>query len=967
MKSLTAYITEGRHKSEEPKAEGISVLDKVLNDNTEPISQLKNIMKINGPVIYAFITDKVDNAIKIGYTDQHPEKRLNQWRKIYGDGITPLGYWSSEEFYQAGNKVFFWDHEVHKKVEKRGFLNIKKNEFKNFLSEKGREADAIHELHYSKEFFNKYKHILNNDSTEEEREELSAELLEDLLREMKEAIRNNKQDFKIYNYETKKESNTIWSSPATYSNTALQKEAIRNGVDAIHDGKKNLLMAAVMRFGKTHAAYEIIKESNLKTIIVASAKADVRKAWRDDINHVDFYKDFVFIEVLSQYRWDITEYDDTADILITKSNDITDNDKVDEIFEIYKDKTLIFFFTLHDLAGSLNKIKAKHHSLFNRTYDMMVIDETHYGSHANSFGKVTGLNKAIDEDDTQDFDEEIKLAKESENALKKLNIKYKHMLQVSGTPYYILASNEMIEDNAAIISKVSYSDMIEARDKWYEEHMSEDPSTSPYYGIPSLHKIGLNLTKECRQAIAKSGSTDSLNALFEIKGNKFIYEKPIKGLMKSIFGDGTDKTLSFLKNKVVEGNKVCNHTMIVLPTIAACEIMKRDILSDIIDTSEREIICIVGNHPDIKDIKELNNRLIQLDDKNKKSIILTVYRFLTGVSMPLVDSMIYLKNARSPQEYDQNIFRLCTRNVKKVETPDGPKAVNMKDNVYLIDFNIANMFKMMADSAKLRANADDVSDEKKVDKIAEYMKQDLKNMPIYCEESTSTEILGKMKVVEPNDLMKVYANYNENKSIADIAVSEMNMFTGLFNDRAFQNIIDQINVNNDPSKINIPDVNKEGTATINVKPNDDQSDSSKDMKHLSDMSKAVTDKAKNEKIKITREKFQQICKNLMYCNLTLDNPYTDIEGVLQDKELENRLKDFEISIKDLEHIYKYMKPIYKECLNQMLLKVALLVKDIEKKGIKQYQKAMAGLGKIKKNEVVTPEEIVEKMIDNLSK
>ena len=35
--------------------------------------------------------------------------------------------------------------------------------------------------------------------------------------------------------------------------------------------------------------------------------------------------------------------------------------------------------------------------------------------------------------------------------------------------------------------------------------------------------------------------------------------------------------------------------------------------------------------------------------------------------MPLVDSMIYLKNASSPQEYDQNIFRLCTRNVRKVE------------------------------------------------------------------------------------------------------------------------------------------------------------------------------------------------------------------------------------------------------------------------------------------------------------
>ena len=41
----------------------------------------------------------------------------------------------------------------------------------------------------------------------------------------------------------------------------------------------------------------------------------------------------------------------------------------------------------------------------------------------------------------------------------------------------------------------------------------------------------------------------------------------------------------------------------------------------------------------------LNNRLLEDDDKNIKSIVLTVNRYLTGVSMPLIDSMIYLKNA----------------------------------------------------------------------------------------------------------------------------------------------------------------------------------------------------------------------------------------------------------------------------------------------------------------------------------
>ena len=523
----------------------------------------------------------------------------------------------------------------------------------------------------------------------------------------------------------------------------------------------------------------------------------------------------------------------------------------------------------------------------------------------------------------------------------------------------------MLEDDAEIISKVSYTDMIEARDNWNEEHMDEDPTTSPYYGIPTLHKIGLNLTKECRKIVAESGNTDSLSTLFKVSGGKFKYESAIDKLMKSIFGDGSDDSLALLKNKIVEGNKVCHHTIIVLPKIDVCVAMK-DLLSKFIGTSEREIINIVGPKADISDIKNLNNKLEELDNKNKKSIILTVYKFLTGVSIPLVDSMIYLKNAHSPQEYDQNIFRLCTRNVKKVEGKNGPKAVNMKDNVYLIDFNISNMFNMMANSARMKANADKEGEEGKAKRIAKYLKQDLKTIPLYCEYSNSNEILGKMKQMEYKDLMKVYAGYNDEKSVADITTSEMDMFKGLFMDKGFQNIISKINSEADNSKITINGVNNPGEDEIEITPVDSKN---KTEKHISDMAKSVTDKEKNEAIKITRAKFQQICKNLLYCNLVLDNPYTDIDSILKDNnpEFTKMLHDFEISKKDLEAIYYHMKPEYKECINNMLLKISLLVNDIEKKGIKQYQKAMEGLGKIKKNEVVTPEEIVNKMIGKLSK
>lgn len=128
MKSLNVIINEAR---KEAKNFGKTLLDGVLNGEIDDAKEFTAFIKPNGPVIYAFTTNKVKDAIKIGYTDQHPEKRIAQWAEIYGKepgDVVTLGYWSAEEFDKAGERVFFWDHAVHNKVAKAGFLNVKKEE-----------------------------------------------------------------------------------------------------------------------------------------------------------------------------------------------------------------------------------------------------------------------------------------------------------------------------------------------------------------------------------------------------------------------------------------------------------------------------------------------------------------------------------------------------------------------------------------------------------------------------------------------------------------------------------------------------------------------------------------------------------------------------------------------------------------------------------------------------------------------
>ena len=968
MKKLYDLISEARKRKETPlktpDAKGLSILDQYLNGDAT-VQDLKFIKPI-GPTFYAFVTNKVKDAAKIGYTDQHPEKRIEQWREIYGkkEGeVTLLGYWSAEEFDKAGERVFFWDHSVHGKVAKRGYLNVKKEEFNDFLSEEGK---TILNLHVSKEFFRKYKTLIDGKMDYNEADALSDKLIEDIIKEMRNNIKNGTADFKTYKFTaegktSRDKSDKIWGTPANYSNTELQEDAIKNGVAAIKSGKDKLLMAAVMRFGKTHASYEIVKNAGLKKVIVTSGKADVRKAWRDDINRVHFYNDFVFIEIVDKYKWDISYKKDKT--IITESRNIYEDTDIINDF-IKEGKTIIVFATLQDLAGSLSTLKTKHRKVFDDKFDMLIIDETHYGSHSAEWGKVAGFNEEDKEDIDPEAVKEMEQIKKDKKAIDGLKVKYGVLLQVSGTPYYILASNEMLDPQAEIISKVSYTDMIKARDKWDNEYKGKDRSESPYFGIPTLHKVGLELTAECKKAIASTGATASISKLFEVKSGKFIHEKAIAKLMKSIFGDGKSKTLAFLNNQKVKGDKVCKHTLIRLPKIEHCEILKK-VLDGLIATNERKVINIVGSHPDVRSIDDLNRMLEELDNKGKKSIILTVNRMMTGVSIPLLDSMIYLRDSNSPQDYDQAIFRLCTRNVKSIEGADEgmPKKVNMKENVYLIDFNISNMFNMVANSARMKAAAEGNAS---TSRIEELIKDDLEATSLFAERGG--DIINTMHQLSVKDMLEIYTRYNANKSIADIANDDINMFIGLFEDKTFQAMVSRFNVENDKSK-NVIGIDDTTTDTIDLTslPKMVQQQLAPLKQHVEDAYKGKDGKA----IRMTQEKFKAIVKMMMYCNLCLDVPFNDMESLLKgaktDAEFRNMLIDFNISLSDLKAMYDYMSVNNKMLFNQMLLRISMISGNMKKNDPEKFATAVAGLGRLGKDEVVTPSSIVKKMIGKLNK
>ena len=132
------------------------------------------------------------------------------------------------------------------------------------------------------------------------------------------------------------------------------------------------------------------------------------------------------------------------------------------------------------------------------------------------------------------------------------------------------------------------------------------------------------------------------------------------------------------------------------------------------------------------------------------------------------DAMFFTKDTKSPQEYDQAIFRLCTRRVVSATDEDGNKTkICRKSNVYLIDFKIDRMYTMMVDSAISQCAAQGQTSAEAVKDVivknAEIMKTYSEN--VY--DNNGQHILDKMHKIDPDDLLKKYVTYNRERSIED--------------------------------------------------------------------------------------------------------------------------------------------------------------------------------------------------------
>lgn len=366
------------------------------------------------PHIYAFKTNTVPNYLKVGDTYRSVKVRLDEWKKFYPN-LEPQ--FDSKAL--VSDDVYFRDYSVHEFLENE---KHKKRLLPSDLSSK--------ETYYSKEFF----------------KDTSTSDVEEAILDIKDNYQKNTGKYQYYNSNYKTASDFVYKRSDVFWNPRPnQKEAIENFKKAISrkrtSKKINLLMYAVMRFGKSLTSLCCAKEMKAKFVLVLSAKADVKNEWKRNVEVPANFKNFRFLD------------SDNLKKQTPKDFDALFNEK---------DTCVVLFLTLQDMQGKF--VKEKHKSVFSKNLDLLIVDETHFGARAASYGEVLRnteefenekpfKNEGIDGDQADKQVEELKKV-----------LKVHVTLHLSGTPYRILMGSEFKKDD--IISFCQFSDIIEEQKRW---------------------------------------------------------------------------------------------------------------------------------------------------------------------------------------------------------------------------------------------------------------------------------------------------------------------------------------------------------------------------------------------------------------------------------------------------------------------------------------------------------------------
>lgn len=872
--------------------------------------------------IYAFSTPQAKNHLKVGETSRSVPVRLEEWKRMIIDLKHERDWLAMLPKSAKEQKDFFQDFALHSYFENNGYYRL----------------SPTYAPGGSKEFF-----PVTLDNIEEGIDAISSDYDADPPH--------------LYTYLSIADNSRVerhWARTESYEMRDNQKEVVKNIITATEDNsvEKNYLLFAVMRFGKTFVALEAAKAIESKLTVVVCAKADVKGEWQRNLEEHKDFEGYVFLDDASRTREELTN-----------------------------GKNVVLFLTLQDFKGK--DIKDKHKQLLEYTIDLMIVDESHFGARAQSYGQKIQL--ASD----GEVDDEVKGLQN----LERLHVKYK--LHLSGTPYRILMGDEF-KNPKQIVGKVCFEDILAEKDKWFTEHLNEPEWMNPYFGFPQMIRFGFNLSDEAKQRIrdlTAGGATVGLNELFGTLTNKIIVnqktkkvteedKKDIEGkyrvfrhadfvlrTVKALDGsENSDTIFSILNYPKLKDGKMARHIVMVLPYKASCDAMEQLLISheaEFINLNGYEVINIAGHDCRTKynSIDRVKRAIMRFESEGKKTISLTVNRMLTGVTVPQWDTMIYMKGTQSPQEYDQAIYRLQSPYVTKQVDENG-KVIHKEDlkpQTLLIDFAPNRMMSIEQYKAFILSASEGVAGN---DRVKETLERQITVSPII------TVTAGSLTEVKPADILKYIAAYSSEKGIIEEA-SQISVDISILDDAVIKAAIDSENEIN--SKKGIKFNNTEGGKGTASK--DDVNADDEDGENESGGGKGTTAPDNNVKEEESEDKKNAkkiqnyYLRILFYAFLSKEMDINNLSDIIRTYDDNARLAhNLGIKKEVLEALLTQLKnPWVRSDLDNKISNANSLLADNSVDASEKVARAIRSFNRISESEVFTPKHIADLMADKVIK
>lgn len=869
------------------------------------------------PHIYAFSTGTIPNYLKVGDTYRPVMMRLEEWRRHFPD---------LEKRYVEKAKVdettYFRDYAVHQYLEtERGRVRLIREEL-------------APPLYFSREFF--------RGATEED--------VEQAISDIRQAYKDKLQRYTYFSFEDGRiPINYVYERKENYEPRPNQLETIERFKSALEKGRSNLLMYAVMRFGKSFTSMCCALEMDAKLVVVVSAKADVKTEWKRTVDsHVRFV-DYVFLDSDSLLQ----------DELILETT--------------LHGKKAVVFLTLQDLLGQ--EIKAKHRMLFEQEIDLLLIDESHYGARAEEYGRVLKISKKELQTELQGLDTADAYDQNSELKVLKSRVR----IHLSGTPYRILMGSEFTEDD--IIAFYQFSDIVEAQAQWDQEHLFSDDVKewdNPYYGFPQMVRFAFLPNKSSRERLEnlrRDGISSNLSELMRPKSIsadkkdhlhcQFVHETEILGLLQAIDGSEADEQiLSLLGLEEIQQGKMCRHMVFVLPYRASCDAMEsllktyKDAFNHLGDYA---IINIAGLeserlYPTTESVK---SQIEKYEQDNTKTITLTVNRMLTGSTVKEWDTMLYLKDSVSPQEYDQAVFRLQNQYIRTLVSDNGESIkYNMKPQTLLVDFDPNRMFRLQEQRSQIyNANTEQRGNEE----LRRRIERELEYSPIVTIGSNG------LQRVSPTDVMDAVRAYSANRSVMDEATDIPLDYT-LLADETLRNAISLLNPIDASKGIEIKAVTgEEVELDFEEEPaqNQDNQDNTEDTDRRPT---PQVDEEKNTDNLIGKKLATYYAQILFYAFLTessVGSFQTIITSIESSEENKRIARHVGLNVSILKLVQQKSNVFSLRGLDYKIENLNGLMRDETLTPMKRVEVAMAKFGRLSSSEIVTPQSVALEMLNAL--